>query len=410
MPSENTDNIVIVIDPGHGGENLGGVYESFLEKDMTMIVADAMKDELSKYEGVTVYLTHSDDRDMSLKERADFAKDVNADFLFCLHFNKSVRHDLYGSEVWISAFGKEYAEGMSYARIHMQAMEEMGIFSRGIKTKVNDRGTDWYGILRNCTENGVSSALIEHCHIDNKKDSVFCDSDEELKAFGKADATCAAKFFHLKSNELGVDYSTYDVHEIPIPAEPVLPDTTEPEISMIELVSADYETGEVTLQISGEDPDSPLMYFSYSINGGQSYSELKPWPGTDTFEFSFYIPSGYKPYIIVRTYNLYDLFKKSNCLVLDSFEYACHDEDADTSLSANTSVSGEISGNGPFSDTTVGTAEQPWKPYVPGEEGKEGQGLLTGFLFLALLTAGIVLLSAFCFRTFRSRKKKGKRK
>ena len=44
----NTDTI-IVIDPGHGGNdgtNLGAVYNGFMEKDLTLKVANAMKAEL----------------------------------------------------------------------------------------------------------------------------------------------------------------------------------------------------------------------------------------------------------------------------------------------------------------------------------------------------------------------------
>ena len=35
--------LVIVIDPGHGGENLGGQYEEYTEKEINPIVARAMK-------------------------------------------------------------------------------------------------------------------------------------------------------------------------------------------------------------------------------------------------------------------------------------------------------------------------------------------------------------------------------
>ena len=38
--------MVIVIDPGHGGENRGGEYETYIEKELTPIVAQAMKEEL----------------------------------------------------------------------------------------------------------------------------------------------------------------------------------------------------------------------------------------------------------------------------------------------------------------------------------------------------------------------------
>ena len=66
-----------------------------------------MEEELKKYDGIEVYVTRQGDEDMSLKERADFAASKNADFLFCLHFNTSLERNLFGSEVWISAFGEE---------------------------------------------------------------------------------------------------------------------------------------------------------------------------------------------------------------------------------------------------------------------------------------------------------------
>ena len=79
------DPIIIVIDPGHGGANLGTNFLPTPEKDYTMMVALYMKKSLEQYDNVEVYLTHNDDIDMSLKERAEFAESVNADFLYSLH-------------------------------------------------------------------------------------------------------------------------------------------------------------------------------------------------------------------------------------------------------------------------------------------------------------------------------------
>ena len=59
--------IVVVIDPGHGGSNLGTDYLQIPEKQYNMAVALYMKQELEKYNNVRVYLTHTADVDMSLK-------------------------------------------------------------------------------------------------------------------------------------------------------------------------------------------------------------------------------------------------------------------------------------------------------------------------------------------------------
>ena len=65
----HAEPVKIVIDPGHGGENLGGQYGSYTEKYMTMVVAEAMVEELEKYEGIEVYLTRTDDTELSLQKR-----------------------------------------------------------------------------------------------------------------------------------------------------------------------------------------------------------------------------------------------------------------------------------------------------------------------------------------------------
>ena len=167
-------NTVIVIDPGHGGTNMGAQYNGVTEKNITFQVASAMYQELSQFEGVTVYMTRTADTDLSLQQRADFAKSVGADFLFCIHFNASNSHRLYGSEVWVSAFDKYYAKGASFGILEENELSALGIYSRGVKTKLNDAGTaDYYGIINSCRKAGIPSAIIEHCHIDNLRDSAF---------------------------------------------------------------------------------------------------------------------------------------------------------------------------------------------------------------------------------------------
>ncbi|MDE7015926.1 MAG: N-acetylmuramoyl-L-alanine amidase, partial [Kineothrix sp.] len=120
--------VVVVLDAGHGGENLGAQYNGYTEKDMTLTVASAMKEELEKYEGIEVHMTRSGDKDMSLEERAEFAASKNADFLFCLHFNSSLERNLFGSEVWISAFGEEYQKVYVFASAELYMMEDIGLY------------------------------------------------------------------------------------------------------------------------------------------------------------------------------------------------------------------------------------------------------------------------------------------
>ena len=64
-----SEPVVVVIDPGHGGENRGGEVEGqFLEKEITLQAALAMKQTLEQFEGVEVYLTRTADQELSLEE------------------------------------------------------------------------------------------------------------------------------------------------------------------------------------------------------------------------------------------------------------------------------------------------------------------------------------------------------
>lgn len=314
--------LVIVIDPGHGGANLGADYNGFLEKEMNMVVANAMYVELSKYEGVTIYMTHtSADTDMSIQERAQFAASVNADFLFCLHFNMSIENKLFGSEVWVSAFGEQNREGYRFGSVQMDTMKDMGLFLRGVKTRLGDNG-DYYGILRYCKEFEIPAALIEHCHIDHETDVGFCDEEEDLIAFGVADATSVAKYFRLKSTELGVDYSDYEVEKLTPGSLYVQADTSDPDICVIEEAYIDVDTNKLGVTVTAVDYDSPMLYYSYSIDGGETFTPYLPWPDTDvmteyspdTITLDIDVPEGISPFVVVRAINQYDRYTESNML------------------------------------------------------------------------------------------------
>ena len=56
MPDNNS--LVIVLDPGHGGENEGLTHRGLVEKDMNLVTAEAMRDELLQYDNVEVYITN----------------------------------------------------------------------------------------------------------------------------------------------------------------------------------------------------------------------------------------------------------------------------------------------------------------------------------------------------------------
>ncbi len=80
---------VIIIDPGHGGEDKGASSyykgKKIYEKTLTLVIAKQIHKYLSKKH--SVYLTRSLDRTISLEKRADMATKLKADFFISLHIN-----------------------------------------------------------------------------------------------------------------------------------------------------------------------------------------------------------------------------------------------------------------------------------------------------------------------------------
>lgn len=395
-------DIRIVIDPGHGGENLGGEYEDYTEKEMTIIVANAMKEELEKYEGITVYLTRTGDQDLTLEERCEYAKSVDADFLFCLHFNISEYHTLFGAECWVSAFGENYSKGYSFASVEMDMLQELGLYSRGIKTRLNSKGTDYYGIIRHATERDIPCVLIEHCHLDQENDKPFFDHDEKLKAFGRLDAAAVAKYFHLKSEELGVDYSDYQNIVVDVPSDVAEPDRSEPDVCEIEVLEQNAENGEVTVQVTAADYDSGMLYYTYSYDNGENFSALQRWPNksSDTFCFTLQVPPHIVPGIVVNGYNGYDLYSTSNLVVLPSMDYKTEAELA-AELAAKEAIE------------SASAEVNPDREEAAAEAGDRGGNReeMPGFLrIVCVICAGLVLAMSFSMTLILSGRKKRRKR
>lgn len=423
------DRLVIVIDPGHGGDNRGTLENNHEEKFMTMTTARAMYDELIKYDGVEVYLTRTEDVSMTLKERAEFAASVDADFMFSIHYNASENHELFGSEVWVSSVSPYNGYGLQFGNEFLTEAREMGLLIRGVKTRLGDKG-DYYGIIRESVELGVPALIIEHCHVDNDRDTDYCDSDADLKAFGVADATAAARYFGLGSRELGVDYSGHSLIDASTTSLNSLTknDDTEPDVCEIAPEKGDdgrpvVTDGVLAINVTAADYDSPLMYYSYSLDGGVTFSEREIWPGCDaltgaymdTFRLELEIPAGITPEIILRAYNPYDLYKDSNLLKIPGTVV----EEPESSPPPQGKGDETISTSGgavlsPTGETVPGeTKERPgtttFRPAVSEQVEEEQEVSFLSFLKLCLVFV-ILLFLVFFISQYLSYQKRRKRR
>ncbi len=198
-------SLVIALDPGHGGEEEGAMYYGLMEKDINYKMAELVKRELERYPNVTVFLTRNGDEQVSLLERADRAKEADADILLSLHFNASAFHHSQGASVYIST-GEMYRNDLrQFADYLLGEFEAMGLNNAGTFARVTQMGgrradgtfDDYYGILRHSYNNGMPSMIIEHCYMDAEADKAYFYEQEGLEKLAKADVNAIAAYYKL---------------------------------------------------------------------------------------------------------------------------------------------------------------------------------------------------------------------
>ncbi len=101
VPFATKANRVIVLDPGHGGVDIGArnIYNNRPEKDFTLDCARRLQILLST-NGWKVFLTRSNDTDVSLAERVAFTERMQADLFISLHFNSGGGAGISGLETY----------------------------------------------------------------------------------------------------------------------------------------------------------------------------------------------------------------------------------------------------------------------------------------------------------------------
>ena len=99
---------VIVIDPGHGGEDPGAVGRGGTkEKHIALAVARRMQRRLNRMAGIKAHLTRSGDYYVSLRRRVSIARQHRADLLVSLHADAFHTSAAKGASVFcLSEHGK----------------------------------------------------------------------------------------------------------------------------------------------------------------------------------------------------------------------------------------------------------------------------------------------------------------
>lgn len=184
----------IYIDPGHGGSDPGAV-KYVVERDVNLIMALACRDYL-KARGVDVKMSRATNgAKPSINAMAREANVWQADYVISIH-NNAGRGD--GFEAYYG-IGSDMSGSKGLAAAIEKEVEAIGQNSRGLKTKKNSSGKDYFGMIR---LTNMPAVILEGAFVDNKADAAQIDTKAEQQAFGVAYAKGICNFLGITDNDV----------------------------------------------------------------------------------------------------------------------------------------------------------------------------------------------------------------
>ena len=181
----------VFIGVGHGGSDPGAVANNVKEKDLNLSIALACKDVLVKH-GVSVKMSRTKDEDDTLSEEIKECNAFSPDLAVDIHNNAGGGD---GGEVFYSHLG---GKGKTLAENILAEMVKVGQNSRGIKTRVNSQGKDYYGFIR---QTSCPAVIVECAFVDNATDLKILATEGDRQKMGVAIAKGVLK-------TLGVAYQS----------------------------------------------------------------------------------------------------------------------------------------------------------------------------------------------------------
>lgn len=145
----------VVIDPGHGGHDLGGHYGKVYEKHLALDTAMRLEHYL-KASGYRTVMTRRSDQFISLPKRASIGNSHSNSIFVSIHYNYTWKRDVGGLETfYYSSRSKPLAQAI-HAGMHR-------------RTRCTDRGVKFarYYVIRNAKNPAV---LVECGFVSNSRD------------------------------------------------------------------------------------------------------------------------------------------------------------------------------------------------------------------------------------------------
>ena len=180
-PAVRGEPLVVVLDPGHGGQDSGAMCGTVLEKDLALDVA-LRAEPLLRAAGFSTVLTRDDDRYVSLAERASLGNRDDNSLFVSIHFNDGAHPAISGVETYYAPQQSASPPGLfswlpflqrvDSAPLTAQSESLAGFIQAALveRTQAMNRGTkpEQFYVIANVRH---PAALVEGGFLTNKADA-----------------------------------------------------------------------------------------------------------------------------------------------------------------------------------------------------------------------------------------------
>ena len=166
------EEVVIVVDPGHGGEDPGKVgINDVLEKDLNLQIAKKVK-KLLEEAGIKIVMTRTNDKvpdakKEDLNQRVQLINETKPKLALCIHQNSYPDAKIKGAQVFYHTITPEAEDVASIVQEQLRTVDPTN--TRQIKEN------DTYYMLKNCQ---VPTIIVECGFLTNPEEAAKLTQEE----------------------------------------------------------------------------------------------------------------------------------------------------------------------------------------------------------------------------------------
>jgi N-acetylmuramoyl-L-alanine amidase len=127
-PFQGTRPLVVAIDAGHGGKDIGATSASgALEKDITLSMAKALKQQIDAQPGMRAVLTRDEDFFIPLGKRPRLAREMGADIFISLHADTYKDKRINGASFYVMSWNGASSQLAKFVAAHSNSADSQPV-------------------------------------------------------------------------------------------------------------------------------------------------------------------------------------------------------------------------------------------------------------------------------------------